>query len=201
MPLTRRAVPFSHPDWLFEIKHDGFRALAYIERGTARLLSRNVNWFKSFPALCDGLAADVKVHSAVLDGEIVCLDKQGCSQFNQLFYRRGDPRFYAFDLLYLNGRDLRKRPLAERKARLRSIIPPQPSRILLCDCIEADGNGLFAVACQRDLEGIVAKWKHGKYVSGPETSWVKIKNRAYSQIQGRREQFEKMRTRAASTGK
>jgi bifunctional non-homologous end joining protein LigD len=77
MPLTRRPEPFSHPDWLFEIKHDGFRALAYIERGAARLLSRNGNWFKSFPVLCDNLASDVNVRSAVLDGEIVCLDKQG----------------------------------------------------------------------------------------------------------------------------
>jgi bifunctional non-homologous end joining protein LigD len=79
----------------------------------------------------------------VLDGEIVCLDKQGCSQFNQLFYRRGDPRFYAFDLLFLNGRDLRKLPLFERKARLRQIIPSQPSRVLLCDCIEACGEELL----------------------------------------------------------
>jgi bifunctional non-homologous end joining protein LigD len=159
-----------------------------------------VNWFKSFPALCDGLAADVKVHSAVLDGEIVCLDKQGCSQFNQLFYRRGDPRFYAFDLLFLNGRDLRKLPLFERKARLRQIIPSQPSRVLLCDCIEACGEELFGLACARDLEGIVAKWKYGRYVSGPETSWIKIKNPNYSQIQGRRERFDKMRKRAASAG-
>jgi len=159
--------PFSLPDWLFEIKHDGFRALAYIERGAARLLSRNGNWFKSFPVLCESLASDVNVSSAVLDGEIVCLDKQGRSQFNQLFYRRGDPRFYAFDLLFLDGRDLRKLPLIERKARLRKIIPSQPSRVLLCDCIEIRGEELFAAVCARDLEGIVGKWKQGKYVEGP----------------------------------
>jgi len=200
MPLARRAEPFGDPDWLFEIKHDGFRALAYIENGTARLLSRNGNWFKSFPVLCASLASELRVRTAVIDGEIVCLDKQGRTQFNQLFYRRGDPRFYAFDLLYLNGRDLRKLPLIERKARLRKIIPPQPSRVLLCDYIEASGEELFNAICTRDLEGIVAKWKRGKYVSGPETSWIKIKNRSYSQIQGRREQFEKMRTRAASVG-
>jgi len=77
MPLVRQREPFSRPDWLFEIKHDGFRALAYIENGSARLLSRNGNWFKSFPVLCDSLASDVNVRSAVLDGEIVCLDQQG----------------------------------------------------------------------------------------------------------------------------
>jgi bifunctional non-homologous end joining protein LigD len=75
MPLVRQHGPFSHPDWLFEIKHDGFRALAYIERGTARLLSRNGNWFKSFPVLCDSLASDLSVRSAVIDGEIVCFDR------------------------------------------------------------------------------------------------------------------------------
>lgn len=200
MPLVRQRDAFSHPDWLFEIKHDGFRALAYLERGTARLLSRNGNWFKSFPVLCDSLASDLSVRSAVIDGEIVCLDRQGRTQFNQLLYRRGDPRFYAFDLLFLNGRDLRKLALIERKARLRKIIPPQPSRVLFCDCIEGRGEELFAAACERDLEGIVAKWKHGKYESGPETSWIKIKNPAYSQIQGRREQFDRMRQRAASAG-
>jgi len=121
--------------------------------------------------------------------------------FNQLFYRRGDPRFYAFDLLFLNGRDLRNLPLVERKARLRKIIPPQPSRVLLCDHIEECGEELFAAACARDLEGIVAKWKQGKYVSGPETSWVKIKNPAYSQLQGRREQFDRTRKRVASARK
>jgi len=193
--------PFSLPDWLFEIKHDGFRALAYIERGAARLLSRNGNWFKSFPVLCESLASDVNVSSAVLDGEIVCLDKQGRSQFNQLFYRRGDPRFYAFDLLFLDGRDLRSLALIERKERLRHIVPPQPSRVLFCDYIQADGHQFFAAACARDLEGIVAKWKQGKYVESSETSWIKIKNPAYSQIQGRHEQFEKMRSRAASAGK
>ena len=201
MPLGRQREPFSRPDWLFEIKHDGFRALAYIENGSARLLSHNGNWFKSFPVLCDSLASDVRVRSAVLDGEIVCLDQQGCSQFNQLFYRRGDPRFYAFDLLFLDGRDFRSVALIERKERLRHIVPPQPSRLLFCDYIPADGHQLFAPACARDLEGIVAKWKYGRYVGGPETSWVKIKNPAYSQIQGRREQFDKMRQRAASAGK
>ncbi len=65
MPLARRPEPFSHPDWLFEIKHDGFRALAYIEHGTARLLSRNGNWFKSFPVLCDSLLTDLRVSSAI----------------------------------------------------------------------------------------------------------------------------------------
>ncbi len=201
MPLARQNHAFSHADWVYEIKHDGFRALAYIQRATARLLSRNGNWFKSFPVLCDSLASDLDVRSAVLDGEIVCLDKQGRTQFNQLFYRRGEPRFYAFDLLYLNGRDLRKRTLTERKAKLQAIIPLQPLRVLLCDYVEESGEELFNAICSRDLKGVVAKWKLGKYVSDPETSWIKVKNRSYSQTQGRREQFEKMRTRAASAGK
>jgi len=151
---------------------------AYAAAHTARLLSRKGNLFKSFPVLCDSLASDLRVRSAVLDGEIVCLGKQGRTQFNQLFHRRGDPRFYAFELLFLNGRDLLNLPLVERKARLRKIIPPQPSRVLLCDYVEERGEELFAAACARDLEGIVAKRKQGKYVSGPDTSWVKIKNPA-----------------------
>ena len=73
--------------------------------------------------------------------------------------------------------------------------------IVFCDYVQARGEELFAAACDRDLEGIVAKWRHGKYVNDPDHPWVKIKNPAYSQIQGRHEQFDRMRKWAASAGK
>jgi len=80
--LVRRPKAFSHPDWIFEIKHDGFRALAYLDGSEARLVSRNGNTFKTFlPDLCAGLAAAITRRKVVLDGEIVCSDKYGCSQF------------------------------------------------------------------------------------------------------------------------
>ncbi len=158
------------------------------------------NVFKSFPRLCQAIGTELKAREAVLDGEIVCLDSEGRSQFTPLFYRRGDPCFYAFDLLWLNGRDLHSLPLIERKKALRRIVPKQPARVLDCGHIEEQGEELFRLACERDLEGIVAKRKQGVYTSNPEeTTWIKIKNRAYSQLQGRREQFEQKRIRVART--
>src|SRR5437660_3203559 len=99
MPLGRLAGPFNHRDWIFEIKWDGFRSLAFIENGRCRLVSRKGNEFKSFPALNLALPAECGATNAVLDGEIVCLDAAGVSQFTDLLFRRGEPRFYAFDLL------------------------------------------------------------------------------------------------------
>src|SRR5437868_9764339 len=84
MPLVRRPQPFSDPDWLFEIKYDGFRALAYLDGSGARLISRNGNRFASFDPLCQSIAFFLRVKNAVLDGEIACLDDKGHSQFNEL---------------------------------------------------------------------------------------------------------------------
>lgn len=101
MPLGRIREPFSDPDWLFEIKWDGFRSLVRVERGQCRLISRNGNDFKSFSVLNDTIEAEITAKSAVLDGEIVSLDAAGKSQFRDLLFRRGEPRFYAFDALWV----------------------------------------------------------------------------------------------------
>lgn len=108
MRLSRARDPFDNPEWIFELKHDGFRALAYIEDGRCRLVSRNGHTFKGFHALCSGIVGNLAVHQAIIDGEICCLGKDGRSLFNMLLFRRGVPYFYAFDLIRLNGRDLRR---------------------------------------------------------------------------------------------
>src|ERR1043166_673786 len=100
MQLGHSAEPFSHPEWLFEIKWDGFRALLYCGQEGVRLVSRNGNVFKSFPHLCDGLALELKGRRCVLDGEIVCLDSHVKPQFRDLLFRRAEPRLYAFDILW-----------------------------------------------------------------------------------------------------
>lgn len=193
MPLGRVREPFSHPDWLFEIKWDGFRSLARVERSKCMLISRNGNEFKSFPVLNDAITAEIQAKSVVLDGEIVSLDGSGKSQFRDLIFRRGEPRFFAFDALWIDGEDLRQLPLVERKSRLRSIVPRHGDRLLYCDHIEADGEGLFRLACEHDLEGIVAKQKYAPYLPEQGTTWMKIRNRSYSQWTGRQELFERER--------
>jgi bifunctional non-homologous end joining protein LigD len=193
MPLQKRLSAFDNPEWIFELKYDGFRALVYIENGKCRLISRNGNQFKSFSSLDLALPSECKAKSAVLDGEIVCFDRQGCSQFKDLLFRRGEPRFLAFDCPYCEGENLRYLPLSERKDRLRAIIPHSRERLLYCDHVEGVGEALFRFACERDLEGIVAKRRFDPYLLDGSASWLKIKNPNYSQWIGREELFERER--------
>ena len=192
LTLARASEPFSHPDWLFEIKWDGFRSLVRIEQGKCRLVSRQGNDFKSFRTLNESLLAELKVRSLVLDGEIVCLNDEGKSEFRDLLFRQGEPRFVAFDLLWHDGQDLRYSPLTERKHKLRSILSANSERILYCDHIESDGENLFRLACDNDLEGIVAKRKFDPYIEN-QARWLKVRNPDYSQWQGREELFDRER--------
>jgi bifunctional non-homologous end joining protein LigD len=113
------------------------------------------------------------------------------SLFNQLLFRRGRPIFAAFDLLWMNGEDLRPLPLMERKKRLRHVVPVESPCVLHVDYLPEKGKELFALVCERDLEGVVGKWAKGSYQSdGRSTSWVKVKNASYSQAEGRAELFE-----------
>ena len=145
-----------------------------------------------FPALDLALPLEFRGRSAVLDGEIVCLDGDGKPNFRDLLFRRGEPRFIAFDILWSDGEDLRRLPLIERKRQLRGMVPIGSDRLLSCDHIEGDGHGLFRLACEHDLEGIVAKRKLDPY-SSESTGWLKIRNTSYSQWIDREELFERER--------
>jgi bifunctional non-homologous end joining protein LigD len=123
-----------------------------------------------------------------LDGEVVHLGEDGCPQFYDLMRRRTPQHFYAFDLLWLNGEDLRDAPLLERKRLLRRLVPKQPSPVLYVEHMRK-GVALFQAVCAQDLEGIVAKLATGRYTPD-ETTWVKIKNPTYSQAEGRADFFD-----------
>src|SRR3954454_15572050 len=155
MLVGRKAEAFSHPDWLFELKYDGFRALAFFNDGVCRLVSRNGNTFKSFESLSLELPRQLHTRSAVLDGEIVCLDSDGRSNFADLFYRRREPIFVAFDLLATKGEDMRSLPLVERKTALKRLLRSRQTSSLYCSHVESDVERVFQLACQHDLEGIV----------------------------------------------
>lgn len=192
MLLGRKAEPFDHPEFIFEPKYDGFRSLAIIRDGDCTLMSRNGNTFKSFESLRLALPADLRVSSAVLDGEIACLDSTGRSVFDDLFYHRREPVFVAFDVLRVAGEDVRSLSLSERKNELRRVLKSRPLRSLCCSHIDAVGQALYEAACRHDLEGIVAKLRNGTYISGREnTTWFKIRNRSYSQWDGRNEMFNR----------
>jgi len=190
MQLSQVAAAFDNPDWLFEIKHDGFRALAYISAGTCTLVSRKNNQYKSFAALRESLAK-LKA-TAILDGEIVSLDAEGKSHFMPLLARRAQASFYAFDLLWLGREDLRGLPVVERKKRLHMLLAKRElPNVIYASHIEQNGIALYQEVCERDLEGIVCKRKDSVYSA--KGRWLKVKNPDYTQAVGRREMFEKFR--------
>ena len=187
--LVRLSEPFDDPDWWFELKYDGFRAMAYIEKGFCQLVSRKGSTYESFEPLRKQLAT-IR-HDVILDGEITLLDQNGRPQFCDLLRKRGEPIFYAFDCLWLDGRDLSNMPLMVRKGILEGLIFPELP-LLYARPTEEQGINLFRQACEMDLEGIVAKHKLSAYGSD-DLPWIKVLNPSYSQRESRRELFEKRR--------
>ena len=171
--------PPAGPQWVHEIKWDGYRVSAYLNDGKATIRTRGgYDWTARFPMIAAALLG-LKVRSAVIDGEAVILDDQGRSSFAELqadLDRRGSDRavLYAFDLLFLDGEDLRGKTLEERRDALRGIIPKR-SAILLSKEYEGAGADLFRTACEHDLEGIVSKRLDRPYRSGRSKDWQKTK--------------------------
>ena len=175
----------SGAEWAFEVKWDGYRLALHLEPGRrVRILTRGGHdWTTRFPTIAHDLR-DLGIDSAILDGEAVVLDEQGASDFGALqraLGGRGGKRsaagalIYAFDLLYLNGRDLRALPLVQRRAMLGDLIGRQHSSIRLSEEVDAEGGDFLKLACQMGLEGIIAKRRDAPYRSGRGGDWLKIK--------------------------
>src|SRR5215471_5618300 len=192
MRLSHRAEPFDSDLFIYELKIDGFRALAHIHNGQGELISRNGNTFHGFAELATWIAKHLRVESAVLDGQIACLDESGRPTFRDLLFRKRQCIFIAFALLCLNGKDLRTLPLIERKAVLKKLIRRKRARMFYLDHVESDGRLLFEEVVKMDLEGIVCKRKDSRYkvTEKPSRYWIKVKNPDYSQVVGREEFFD-----------
>jgi bifunctional non-homologous end joining protein LigD len=206
--------PFDGDDWLFEIKWDGYRAVAFIENGKVRLVSRNQNDLTArYPELHD-LARLIKAKTAILDGEVVALDEEGRASFSLMQQRTGfrpggrraaanadvPVLYYAFDLLYLDGFDWRRVPLEERKLKLQSVLATGPAAanvLRYSDHYEARGKALFDMARKKKLEGILAKKRASFYEERRSREWLKIKIRhrleavigGYTEPEGSRAHF------------
>jgi bifunctional non-homologous end joining protein LigD len=166
--------------WLHEIKHDGFRIIARKDGVRVRLHSRPGNDLtRRFPLIVETLAR-LRSRSCIIDGEAVACDENGVASFNLIRYRRHDDStfLYAFDLIELNGDDLRRDPLEVRKATLASIVAKARPGIRLNEHMEGDGPTVFAHACKMGLEGIVSKRKDSAYRSERSPDWLKMKNPA-----------------------
>jgi bifunctional non-homologous end joining protein LigD len=177
MLATLTDKPFDDPDWVFETKWDGFRAIAVAGPGRASLYSRNGNDLsRKYPSICAALAA-IK-HETVLDGELVALDQAGRSRFQLLQNAEREPTrlvYCVFDLLYCDGKDLRGKTLLERKAELARILPKSPL-LLYSSHVVGEGIKAFNKAKRAKEEGVMAKLANGRYHSGVRTrEWLKVK--------------------------
>jgi bifunctional non-homologous end joining protein LigD len=171
-------------DWLYEIKWDGYRITLSISSDGVRVITRGgLDWTMRFPHIVASAKA-LGLGTAIMDGEAVVLDDEGRSDFGLMQSAVGAHRFsanmteivmYAFDLLYLEGNDLRNRPLEDRKALLEQILSDDAGSLRYSEPIEGDGNSIFDAVCEFGLEGIVAKRKKGHYRSGRKGDWLKIK--------------------------
>jgi len=163
-----------------EIKHDGFRIVARKNGAQVRLYSRPGNDLTDrFPLIVETLA-NLRTRSCIIDGEAVACDDNGLAVFERIRYRRHDGKvfLYAFDLIELDGDDLRREPLDVRKATLRSLLIKTGPGLRWNEHIEGDGETIFRHACKLGLEGIVSKRKDSPYRSGRSTDWLKMKNPA-----------------------
>lgn len=186
-PMLATAVnkPFDQPGWLYEIKWDGYRAVAFMNKGSVELKSRNDKSFEEkFYPVFEALQ-QWKIN-AIVDGEVVVLKENGLSDFGLLQNWRseadGDLIYFLFDLLWLNGKDLRDLPLDQRREVLKTIVP-ESNIIRLSDSFDVNGNDFYDAAKQMGLEGIIAKKADSTYVSGVRTTdWLKIKAKKRQEV-------------------
>jgi bifunctional non-homologous end joining protein LigD len=173
--------PPTGPNWIHEIKHDGFRLMARRDPVGIRLLTRNGHdWYPRYPAIVEAVN-HLKVRSCLLDGEAVACDDQGLAVFDRLRYRRADGSvfLYAFDLLELDGQDLRREPLETRKATLASLLRGCRPGVCLNGHLEhEDAAVAFRHACVLGCEGIVSKRLGSPHRSGRSKDSLKFKNPA-----------------------
>jgi len=164
--------------WLHEVKFDGYRVQMHIrETGTRIFTRRGHDWTDRFKSFAVG-SASIKAHSAILDGEVIVPTAEGFSDFGALEADLGARRsdrlvFYAFDVLYVDGFDLRRVPLVERRRVLAALLEGADERIRCSEFVEGDGKAIFRNACGIGLEGIVSKRRDSRYQSGRTTLWVK----------------------------
>ncbi len=181
--------PPAGDDWVHEIKFDGYRVQMRIENGNVSLKTRKgLDWTEKFSAIAKEAT---KLPDGIIDGEIVALDHKRHPSFASLQAALSDGKtdeliFYAFDLLFANGEDLRKLPLSERKQRLQALLNGKRKRdegvIRYVDHFETGGDAILESACKMSLEGIVSKLASAPYRSGRTDSWTKAKCRAGHEV-------------------
>jgi bifunctional non-homologous end joining protein LigD len=178
--------PFDKPGWIYEVKWDGYRALAYVDNKKVELRSRNDKSFNEKFYTVHRALTKLGI-KAVLDGEVIVADEKGHASFGNLQNWRseadGDLRFYVFDVLWLNGESLMEKPLVERRAILSKLLPAANDTIFISADFNATGTTFFEMAKEMNLEGIIAKKADSEYIPGARTpNWVKIKTSTRQEV-------------------
>ena len=175
---TGAVHPPDGPEWLHEIKHDGFRMVARRDGERVRLISRRgLDWGDRFGTIVEAVEA-LPVRSFTIDGEAIVCDGDGLADFHLLRYRRGDAVVHlcAFDLIELDGRDLRDEPIEARKAELALLLDGCRPGLVLNAVFHDPGPVVFVHACKLGCEGIVSKRRGSRYARGRSSNWLKVKN-------------------------
>ncbi|RWO52605.1 RNA ligase family protein [Mesorhizobium sp.] len=186
MRPTLVAKPPQGDDWMHEAKFDGYRSQIIIDAGSARIFTRRgLDWTSKYRDLVEAAKA-LNVQNAIIDGEVVVLNEAGLSDFAALrkaiTRRQHDLYFVAFDLLHLNGHDLRDMPLEDRREILAGLIGSD-SRIQFSETMPGEANAIYHLIDAAGLEGMVSKRRDSKYCSGPTTNWLKTKSFTESEFE------------------
>ena len=175
LPSLAKKVP-EGPNWVYEIKHDGYRLMVRREHERIRIYSRRgADFTNRFPRIVASIGK-LTVQSVMLDGEAIFCDEKGLVQFVHSKQHDAQVKLRAFDILELDGKDLRPRPLVERKAVLARLLKGRPDGIEFSEYLTGDGWAVFQHACRLGCEGVVAKRVDLGYESGRSKRWIKIKN-------------------------
>ena len=191
IPTKAAKVP-DRPEWIHEVKHDGYRLIVQRDGKRVRLFTRNGHdWSGRFPLIAEAALRN-RNSSFVVDGEALLLGVDGISDFNGLHSRKHDAEveFYAFDMLVTDGEDLRKLPLSLRKTNLSRLLARRVDGIYLAPFEQGEiGPDLFRHACLMGLEGLVSKHRESPYRGGRFDRWVKVKNRKHPAFSRVMDQF------------
>ena len=187
VPFIPRALPFDDPAWVFQPKYEGLRGLAIVGQAGCEIRTGRELRPERLRELGERVAAVLGGRKAVLDGDIVALDRGGQPSLRELLRGRTLLAFAAFDLLWLDEEDLRALPLSDRQRRLAELLPNDTGPLYKMFLLPEHGRALFQAARRLELEGIVARRSRDPY--GPETVWYSIRNPAYMLDDGRIDPF------------
>jgi bifunctional non-homologous end joining protein LigD len=192
LPTLAGKPPLDDSNWIYDLKYDGFRGIYYRSTTMNQIRSKNDKRLALFAGLEKKLSKCIQRQEVILDGEVCSLDPSNRPIFNDLMSWKGNIVYIAFDILWLNGKDLRMLPLSERKDILQGFVKDRMECVKVAISTKGQGSKLLSLARKYDLEGLIAKLADGFYAK--RTRWFKVLNPNYTQKRGRHNRFANRRS-------